>query len=96
VASSKNSENPRGEIRRGFFHVGAIVMIKGTLLSPATSNAGSLAKSGLDLEGWPRWMREAFATQPEATAPAMPEAVAAPARVDPASIRKLTRMPPHS
>ncbi|MET3907196.1 hypothetical protein ABID59_001527 [Bradyrhizobium sp. S3.3.6] len=71
-------------------------MFKGSLLSSATSNAGSLAKSGFDWESWPRWMREAFAIQPDATAPAKPETAAAPARVDPASVRRLTRMPSRS
>lgn len=63
-------------------------MIKASLSSSATSNAGSLATSGLDGEGWPRWMREAFAIQPEDTAPAT---AVAPARVDAASVRRRTR-----
>jgi hypothetical protein len=51
------------------------------------------ATSGLDLERWPRWMRDALAIQPETTAPAYPRIENAPARTDPASVRKLTRMP---
>lgn len=50
------------------------------------------ATSGLDLERWPRWMRDALAIQPETKAPAYPRIESAPARVDPASVRKLTRI----
>lgn len=63
-------------------------MIKGTLLSPATSNAGSLTNPGLDREGWPRWMREALAIQTEISTAAKSEIETAPARVDPTSVRK--------
>lgn len=54
------------------------------------------ANSGLDWERWPRWMRDALAIQPETTAPAYPSIESVPARTDPASVRKLTRMPSRS
>lgn len=54
------------------------------------------ANSELDLERWPRWMRAALAIQPEIEAPTKPSVVAEPARVNPASVRKLTRMPSRS
>lgn len=63
-------------------------------LPPAAAIKPALpANSGLDLERWPRWMRDAHAIQPEITAPAYPLIESAPARTDPASVRKLTRMP---
>lgn len=50
------------------------------------------ATSGLDLERWPRWMRDALAIQPETKTPEHPRIESGPVRVDPASVRKLTRM----
>lgn len=54
------------------------------------------ANSELDLERWPRWMRDALAIQPEIEARKKPSVVAEPAGVNRASVRKLTRMPSRS
>ncbi|MEH2492605.1 hypothetical protein [Bradyrhizobium sp. AZCC 2230] len=72
-------------------------MIKQPLSPVAVVKAGLPANSELDLERWPRWMREALAIQPETTTRAANSVTAvAPARVDPASVRVLHRMPPRS
>lgn len=54
------------------------------------------ATSGLDLERWPGWMRDALAIQPETKAPEHPRIESGPVRVASASVRKLTRIPSRS
>ena len=71
-------------------------MIKESLPPAGVPGPAAPANSGLDLERWPRWMREAFADRPEIKAPAYPEIEPAPARVDPATVRVLSRVPSRS
>lgn len=54
------------------------------------------ATSELDLERWPRWIRDALAIQPEAKVTEHPSVESGPVRVDPASVRNLTRIPSRS
>jgi hypothetical protein len=67
-------------------------MMRGSVLFPETSEAVAPARPELDLGGWPAWIRDALAIQPETKVPAYSTEIE-PARVDPASVRKLTRMP---
>jgi hypothetical protein len=89
--------NPRGKIRRGFFHTGTkVAMMRGSVLFPTTSNVAAAAKPELDLNGWPSWMRDAPASQPGTKAPPSPSVEIEPAPVNPASVRKLIRLPSRS
>ncbi|MGY4496442.1 hypothetical protein ACVWYH_000369 [Bradyrhizobium sp. GM24.11] len=62
-------------------------------LPPAAVIKSALpATSGLDLERWPRWMRDALAIQPETKAPEHPRIESGPVRVGP---RKRAQTNPH-
>lgn len=71
-------------------------MTRESLLPAAVVRPALPANSELDLERWPSWMRDALAIQPEIEAPTNPGVVAEPARVNPASVRPLTRTPSRS
>ncbi|WP_156947110.1 hypothetical protein [Bradyrhizobium sp. WSM3983] len=71
-------------------------MIKEPSSPAAVIKAALPANSGLDLESWPSWIRKAPAIQPAIEPPEDPEIATAPARLDPASVRVLSRVLSHS
>jgi hypothetical protein len=71
-------------------------MIRGSASFAMTNEVAVPAKPELDLDRWPSWIRDALAIRPETRAPARPSVAIEPTGVDPASTRKLTRVPVHS
>jgi hypothetical protein len=80
MAASKVRHTRAEKSAAGFFMSEQIAMIKLPLSSAAASNAMLPARPGLDLDGWPHWIRDALAIQPETAAPAKPAATPHTAR----------------